>query len=180
MKRTIWKWFWVWSYDKEEKWLNDMSAIGLQLCYVGYCRYVFDEGEPDEYTYRLEFLEKHPYNAESLRYIKFLEETGVEYIGSVFRWVYFRKKADDAGFDIYSDIESRIKHLKRLLLLIGSIGGMNIVIGANNLSRMIFPGHGAFGSIGMINLILGLICAYGFLRIYLKYRKLKKEKLLHE
>jgi len=180
MRKTIWKWFWAWSYDKEEKWINDMSASGLQLCGVGYCRYEFDTGEPDEYVYRLEFLKNHPYSAESLRYIKFLEETGVEYIGSVFRWVYFRKRANDAGFDIYSDIDSRIRHLHRLLLLIGSIGVMNIVIGASNLSRILIPRFGSLGSIGIINLTLGVLCAYGFLRIFLKYRKLKKEKLLHE
>jgi len=38
VRRTVWKWFWAWSYDKEEKWLNDMSAIGLQLSGVGYCK----------------------------------------------------------------------------------------------------------------------------------------------
>jgi len=180
MRRTIWKWFWVWNYDKEEKWLNDMSAIGLQLSGVGYCRYELDTGMPDEYVYRLEFLKNHPHSAESLRYIKFLEETGVEYIGYVFRMVYFRKRADDVGFDIYSDIDSRIKHLSRLLLLIGIGSGLNIIIGAINLLGIFIPGHGNLGSIGIINLTLGVLCAYGFLRIFLKYRKLKKEKLLHE
>ena len=180
MRRTIWKLFWAWNYDKEEKWLNDMSARGLQLNGVGCCWYKFDTGTPDEYVYRLEFLKNHPYSAESLRYIEFLEETGVEYIGSVFRWVYFRKKAGDVGFDIYSDIDSRIKHLSRVLLLIGIISGMNIIIGASNLSRVLIPGFGSLGSIGIINLTLGAFCAYGFLRIFLKYRKLKKEKLLHE
>jgi len=180
MRKIVWKWFWAWSYDKEEKWLNDMSAIGFQLSGVGYCRYEFDTGVPDEYVYRLEYLKNHPYSAESLRYIKFLEETGVEYIGSVFRWVYFRKIADDAGFDIYSDIDSRIKHLNRLLLLIGVIGGMNIIIGAISLFGLFFPGHDSTGSLGLINLVLGTICAYGFLRIFFKHRKLKKEKLLHE
>jgi len=180
MKRVVWKWFWAWNYDKEEKWLNDMSAIGLQLRDVFYCRYVFDEGEPDEYVYRLEFLKNHPYSAESLRYIKFLEETGAEYVCSHYRWVFFRKKADDVGFDIYSDIDSRIKHLNRLLLLLGILGGMNIIIGASYLSSILIPGFGSLGTIGIINLTLGAVLAYGFLRIFLKCRKLKKEKLLRE
>ena len=178
MRRTIWKCFWAWNYDKEEKWLNDMSAIGLQLRSVGICRYEFDTGMPDEYAYRLEILDNLPNNAESLRYIMFLEETGVEYIGSVFRFVYFRKKADDGGFDIYSDIDSHIKHLNRLLLLLGVIGGVNILLGAINL-LVVFM-HGGLGLLNLMNLSLGIICAYGFLRIFLKYRKLKKEKLLHE
>lgn len=26
MRRTVHKWFWVWDFDKEEKWLNIMAA----------------------------------------------------------------------------------------------------------------------------------------------------------
>jgi len=181
VRRTIWKWFWAWNYDKEEKWLNDMSAIGLQLRSVGICRYEFDTGMPDEYAYRLEILDNRPNSAESLRYIKFLEETGVEYIGSVFRFVYFRKKVDDAGFDIFSDIDSHIKHLKRLLQLLGVIGGVNILIGTINLLGVFMHGDPvSIGLLSLINLSLGIMCGYGFLRIFLKNRKLKKEKLLHE
>jgi hypothetical protein len=27
-RKTITKWFWVWQYEDEEKWLNEMAAGG--------------------------------------------------------------------------------------------------------------------------------------------------------
>jgi hypothetical protein len=93
MKKTIHKWFWVWDFEKEEVWLNKMAGKGLHLCNIGFCKYTFEEGVPGEYTIRLEMLEKSPGNVESKQYIRFIEETGAEHIGSFFRWVFFRKKA---------------------------------------------------------------------------------------
>jgi len=43
-----------------------------------------------------------------------MEESGVEAIATWYCWVYFRKKAVDGPFDIYSDIDSRITHYKRI------------------------------------------------------------------
>ena len=180
MRRIVRKWFWVWDWEKEEKWLNEMSAKGLQLCGVGLCKYVFDEGLPGEYYYRTEMLKTHPYSAESSQYIRFLEETGIEFIGSVFRWVYLRKKADDSGFDIHSDLDSRIKHLNRILIFIGAIGGMNLTIGAINVIPMLLSGHENIQPFGFLNLALGLLILTGWIRVYFKARKLKKEKILHE
>lgn len=74
-----------------------MSEKGLQLVSVGFCKYVFDEGAPGEYDVRLELLENWPMHPESTRYIKFIEDTGAEYLGSVMRWAYFRKKKRKAG-----------------------------------------------------------------------------------
>ena len=44
MRRSIIKLFM--DYEKEEKWLNSLSAKGLQLVHYSFPRYVFDEGEP--------------------------------------------------------------------------------------------------------------------------------------
>ena len=119
MKHVIHKLFWAWEFDKEEKWLNEMSAKGLQLSDVGLFRYVFKEGLPGEYVYRLEMLKHWPRHPESAQYIRFIEEMRAEHIGSLMSWVYFRKKAEDGGFDLFSDIDSRIRHLNRILALIG-------------------------------------------------------------
>ena len=26
MRKKVYKWFWAWEFDKEEKWLNEMAA----------------------------------------------------------------------------------------------------------------------------------------------------------
>ena len=31
MRKVIRKWFWAWNFEKEEEWLNEMSAKGLAL-----------------------------------------------------------------------------------------------------------------------------------------------------
>ena len=48
-RRTIRKWFWVWEFDQEEKWLNDMAKRGWVLDGVGFAKYDFVESEPGEY-----------------------------------------------------------------------------------------------------------------------------------
>lgn len=117
MKHTIYKFFSIGAYEKEEKWLNDMAAKGLMLTDVGFCRYVFEEGTPGEYVYRLELLQHLPSHAESVTYIRFLEDTGVKFVGSYLRWVYLRKKAQDGIFELYSDVDSKIKHCKRITFI---------------------------------------------------------------
>ena len=54
MKRIIYRWYWAWDFDKEEKWLNGMAAKGLCLVSVSFCRYVFEDCEPGEYNIRLQ------------------------------------------------------------------------------------------------------------------------------
>ena len=56
MKETFYKLFWVWEYDKEEKWLNEMAQEGWLLDGVGLCTYRFAACEPGEYTVRLVIL----------------------------------------------------------------------------------------------------------------------------
>jgi hypothetical protein len=117
VKHVVYKFFSIGAHEKEEKWLNEMSAKGMVLTDVMGLRYVFEQGTPGEYIYRLELLNYLPSHAESIAYVKFMEDMGIEYVGSCLRWVYFRKQAQDGVFEIYSDIESKIKHLKRITWL---------------------------------------------------------------
>lgn len=55
-----WRVFWLWDFDKEERWLNEMASQGWQLRHPGFCNYLFEKGEPGEYVYRLEMLDNWP------------------------------------------------------------------------------------------------------------------------
>jgi hypothetical protein len=180
LKHTIRKLFWSWDFDKEENWLNEMSTKGLQLTSVGFCKYVFEDGTPGEYFYRLELLDNLPCTAESQRYIRFIEDTGAEHVGSILRWVYFRKKANMGEFDLFSDIDSRIKHLNRLLVLLLVVGICIFLTGIINLSVFLNAGFESNRNIGIIDVVLGLLLFCGFAKIFLKKRRLKKERILHE
>ena len=121
-RKTITRWFWVWQFEKEEEWLNEMAANGWVLESVGFCKYTFVRCEPGEYTVRTEM---HPYDDQ---YVKFMEETGAEYVGRMMMWIYFRKKTEDGVFDLYSDIDSKISHLDRIGKVLLAIGGANLIM----------------------------------------------------
>ncbi|MBR6088905.1 MAG: DUF2812 domain-containing protein [Anaerolineaceae bacterium] len=166
-KKTVSKWFWVWQFEDEEAWLNEMAANGWVLDSVGFCRYHFVRCEPGAYNVRTEM---HPYDES---YVKFMEETGAEYVGRMMMWVYFRKKTEDGVFNLYSDIDSRISHLDRIAKMLTAIGGANLVIGViNSIS---------FNSrFGWINILCATILMYCLGRIHGKKEALEKERELHE
>ena len=116
----------------------------------------------------------------SMQYIRFLEDTGVEHIGSIMRWVYFRKKTSGDAFDLYSDIGSRISHLNRMLLLLGVLMAANAINTFNMLHSWIRAGAFLAPTTAVITFAVFLLVGYGFIRIFIKKRKLKKEKLLRE
>jgi hypothetical protein len=172
--------FFAWEFDMEEKWLNTMSAKGLQLCDVGYCRYVFEEGLPGEYVYRLELLDNIPKHAESIKYIQFIEDTGAEQIGTLYRWVYFRKKTGGNEFELFSNIDSRIKHLDRVLVLMGILSGVNLFNGVTQLLTWISQGISFNIAVSIFCLSVGVLIGHGFLRVFFKRCKLKQRGILHE
>ena len=165
-RRTIWKWFWVWDFEKEEAWLNEMAMNGWALVAVGFCKYTFERTEPGEYQVRLELRGADP------GYISFLQETGAEYVGRWFQWIYSRKRSDFGPFDVYSDIDSRIDHLNRIGHMLALVGGANLLIGLVNSFNV--------NRIGWLNLVCATVLMYGLGRIHGKKEALEKERLLHE
>jgi hypothetical protein len=179
VRKVIKKVFMAWNFDKEEKWLNEMAAKGLCLVAVGYCRYEFEECLPGEYTIRLEMLKQKPNHPESQQYISFMEETGAEQVGSFLRWVYFRKKTAEGAFEIFSDYDSRIRHLQRIISLIGVLAGVNIGLGIYNIGLILTWGTN-INLIGFVNVAIGLWASWGAYRLYKKKNKLGKEKQIYE
>lgn len=180
MRKTVHKWFWVWNFDKEEQWLNDMAAKGLALVAVTIGTYTFEEGAPGDYKVRLELLDNLPQHPESGQYIRFLEETGAEYLGSVGRWVYFRRKTADGPFELYSDNASRVRHLNRILALLGVITFVELGAAVANLAVNLKAGYDAVLWVGVLCLCVGLFLACGCWRIYRKKCKLQKQQRLFE
>lgn len=174
-----WRVFWLWDFDKEERWLNEMASQGWQLRHPGFCNYLFEKGKPGEYVYRLEMLDNWPTSAAGHDYIAFVESTGAQYIGSLMRWVYFRKEAAASPFDMFSDLGSRIKHLSRILLLAGVlallllVNGINIYTGALRGYIVPIPLLVIYG-------LLGLLLLYGIARLFLIRRRLLKAKAFRE
>lgn len=166
-KKTIRKWFWAWDFEKEERWLNEMALSGWKLCEVGFAVYHFEPCEPGEYIIRLEM---HDHDE---AYLSFMQEIGAEYIGRLFKWVYFCRKSELGAFDIFSDIDSRLAHLKKISTLLSAVGGANLAIGlANSVNPVV--------NMGWINLLCATLLMYGLGRIHGKMEHLKRERELRE
>jgi hypothetical protein len=174
MKQVIWKLFT--DHEKEEKWLNEMSQKGLQLVHYTPGRYLFEEGQQGHYIYRIELLDQLPSHPESRAYIRFMEEAGAEYVTHILRWVYFRKKASDGPFELYTDRESRMTHHKRIMTLYGVLGGVNIVTGINIVHNST-PG---LGLLPYTNLLLGFLFARIAYGQWVKIKRLKADEELFQ
>ena len=173
MQKAIWRIFV--NYEKEEAWLNKLSAKGL--AFVGYFpfRYAFVESLPGEYTYRIELLDNHPSHPESQKYLAFMAENGVEHISSWFRWVYFRKRTENGQFDIYSDIESRIAHYQRINLLWLPLMILNILLGLVNLRIGLEYLFGSGPSLKLSSLIVGILAITVGVIIFPCWNSLRKK-----
>lgn len=165
-RKTIHKWIWVWDFEKEERWLNEMAESGWALDGVGFCTYHFVACEPGEYTIRLEM---HEFDS---TYMDFMKDTGAEFVGRVSQWIYFRKKTVQGDFNIFSDIDSRIKHLDKIGKMLFAGGMANLTIGIANSFNML--------NVGWISLLCCALLMYALGHIHEKKELLKRERLLHE
>ncbi len=180
MRKVIKKWFWVWEFGDEEKWLNQMANDGYELVDVGFGRYTFDACEKGEYSYKLELLDHYPTSQKSQDYISFIEETGANYIGHVSRWAYFKKKSDDGDFDLFSDYESRVKHMNRMLSLLTIIFVANFLVACGNMTTYIASkAHISMFCVGL-GVIMCLFIGIGMFKVLGKKMQLKSESELYE
>lgn len=174
MGRVFNKWFWSWNLEKEEKWLREKSEEGLQLYKVRLGRYYFKEDKSVKYKYQIQLLNIFNIGDENNKYISFLEEMGVELVDIVSMWGYFRQLDNEDSFEIFSDIDSKIKHLTKIRFLFLFVLNLNILIAIINTT------------INKINyLILGtviciIVAIIGNLIIGRKIKKLKKERIIRE
>lgn len=173
------KMFWAWQYKAEEKWLAEMEAQGWHFKKYRFFYYVFEKGEPNQYQYRLEMLPEMPAHQKSKEYIRFMEDMGIEVVDSYLRWVYFRKPYSDEPFEVYSDLDHRIKHLKGLLNFLRPMLVLLIcnVINCINLTRNVFP----FGFLlQILNIFLMLSMIAGLSGIKKQLAALEKERAIRE
>ena len=166
-RKIVRKWYWVWEFDKEERWLNSMAQQGWVLDRVGFCRYEFVRCEPGEYIVRLEMREHDE------GYLSFMADTGAEYVGRMVKWIYFRRKAELGAFDIFSDLDSRIAHLDGIRKTLKGVGIANLVIGLANSINPYVP-------LGWINLLAATLLMYALGRIEGKQEALERDRLLME
>ena len=180
-RKTVNKQFFIWNWDEEERWVNDMAAQGWHFVKFGFpCRYTFERGEPGAYQYRIQALDKRIGSKESQDYLAFLRDMNIELVDSYLFWVYLRKPADGQPFELFSDVESKLKHMRRfalipLLCLIPIC--INLMWGAP-----ILIDHGGFwgGLLVGMECFLAVLMVYGLTHMAVKYQALEKRRQVQE
>lgn len=122
--KRIFKLFFAWGEEKEEKWLEERSLKGWHLYRVGFLNYKFVKGLPKRFIYKFDFRLFSRKSEDE--YLAIFKDAGWELIDIFASWYYFRIDPEVHGeseFDIYNDNLSRIKKYQRILLFILIVNG---------------------------------------------------------
>ncbi len=160
MKKTIFRLFYVWQWENEEKWLNEMSSEGWQLAHATIGKYNFVSGKANEYTYRLELLDKKLKSAESTSYLNFLKETGIEMVGKCKSWIYLRSKTADGGFEPHNKTLYNLSHLLKVQELTNKIRNTMITLIAMSICTLLVLEY--FGQSPMTDFLRGFCTGLSF------------------
>lgn len=180
MRKTVHKLFWIWDYEKEEEWLNEMAAMGLSLISVKLLTYEFEKTLPGEYHVCLQVLEHSLRHPETENYIHFLEETGIQHVGTCIRQAYFRKKTADGEFNLFSDYSSRIKHMNHIIALLAVLICPNFFNFCKNIFDYAMYRDSLFSFTAAICLFPIVLLSIGIIKLSLKKKKLKDEQQIFE
>ena len=124
-RKTVWRGYFAWDYEKEIADLNRASEQGWQLVKGGLLHCNFEKNPEVRYRYQLDYRKVEGMG----RYIETFREQGWEYVNSTWNnWNYFRKPWDPAlpeeAYEIFTDRESLEEMRGRLAkgLLIAGFG----------------------------------------------------------
>ena len=168
--RRKFKWFWAWQDEREEEWLRSMAQQGWHLVSLFPTIYTFEQGEPRDDVYRLDFITS---NTDTEEYLQLFADAGWEHFGVMSGWQYFRKPAAARQSDeIYTDPKSKAQKYRRLIgfLVIFSPVWVVAVLPAY-LTRV----RGTLWALGpaVFSAAFSVVWAYGLIMIARRIRQLE-------
>lgn len=97
-KKHCLRYFTIADYEKEQKWINDMSRGGWNFRSTNGLIYTFEKGVPGEWNYKIDLPGEQMTEGEVEAYYRFMEECGIEVVHTFKMWRYLRKKAASGNF----------------------------------------------------------------------------------
>lgn len=167
-------------HEKEEKWLNDMESRGYHFLRFCFCLYIFAIGKPNTYTYRIELLEDMPLNYKSRDYLSFLGDTDVEHVASWARWVYLRKEKAKGPLHLFTDLNSKLKHFKRIFLLQMGLTPLFVITLINMLRLTGEHGGSLYPTLSILYGLLFVFFVPYAIKTYFRIKSIQKQMQLHE
>lgn len=179
MKKRFFRFYTIADWKEEENWLREQNKKGLKLCKLNPpVSYVFEETEPEDVVYKLEYK-----NAKAdLDCSQMYKDYGWEYCGTCFGWNYFRKPAAQINSEnegeLFSDNQSKLEMIQNIIrtrmLPLVCIFCCCLVPSLSNLISMEHKLIFDFILTGILG-VLFFLYLYLFIHCGLKLKKMKKE-----
>ena len=110
------KYFTIFEYEKEEKYLREMHKSGWRFIKVsGLGTYHFEKCTPEDVIYQLDYNKEGIKNKDE--YLQMFSDCGWEHLQEYAGYSYFRKSASEMQGDegIFCDEESKLRMMERVL-----------------------------------------------------------------
>lgn len=156
--------------DKEEEFLNEMSAKGYAMKSYFLGLYSFEECMPNEYTYRIDLINDMTLKERKELY-ELVRETGGEHVQSWGIWAFFRKKGK---FELYSDRESQIHQYERIRIVFLGLVFLEGISAITQWKRLDWANTTSDRTFALIFTALFIIFIYQTIKTTLKIRQLKQ------
>ena len=172
---TRYRWWWSWSSDAFEMYLEEMAAKGYILDHAdfGLIRLTFNEAEPQSIRYCVDYNNQY-----SQEYELLLEDDGWVCRGKSSGWRIWVKAYKEHRPELFSDKMSIIERNKRLLRFLFIILMTQIPVAVINFSSISQGTDGLLSRFGLTVAILYTITLtlliYSVARIWLQNQRLKQ------
>lgn len=113
MKKHCLGYYTIADYEREQKWLNDMSRGGWNMTNSCGIIYTFEKGTPGEYIYKVDLPDESMTEGEVEQYYKFLEECGIEVVCRFKSWRYLRRKASQGAFETKDNTRTQLSMVNK-------------------------------------------------------------------
>jgi len=176
--KKINKWFWVWNLEEEKAFLEEKARQGLILKSVSLGGYTFEESQPKNLIYQMDFRGLDRKISED-EYIQLYEDAGWNLAGRLGGWYYFsQESSEDIDLLIFNDNASKSLVYKRILaflLLVGFPLYYQIIFVFPNFvsTRFEFPNFYFFFRIVMI--LIAILHLFALVKIFSMYRRTKSD-----
>ncbi len=98
---------WFVDFDKEEQWLNELSAKGLCFWHTNGVIYRFKECEPGEFIFQIDFDEKKSSSNED--YVAFRTSCGDQFVHQWKDKLYWKRAATDGPFESEDNVIAKLR-----------------------------------------------------------------------
>lgn len=99
---------WFIDFDKEEKWLNDMSKKGWAFWHTNGVIYQFKKCEPNEFIYQIDFDEKESKEGVD-DYVVFRSSCGDLFVHQWKQKIYWKRETTNGSFEAENNVTAKLR-----------------------------------------------------------------------